>query len=263
MATLAKFLTEAILKVSTDETYSTMEFATREEARENFTAALLFELGLGPKPSAAHAAAAVPTEEVKARKAPKKKAAAVDALAEQLGQLAITEAKSEDTLKADEPKAKKAKKTKAVEVPEVVPAANAGAAPEAPKKKPGPKPKAKAEGGGNIEKLTPTHKKHLKAVAAELKVEPKEKEFLAYANEMTAEEWGAKSLDDHLRLFLQPEGAPALAPPPKEFLEVEFNGKDYLVDPETKFIYTATDGAIKARTHVGVVGMLEFAEMEV
>jgi hypothetical protein len=80
---------------------------------------------------------------------------------------------------------------------------------------------------------------------------------------MTAEEWGAKALDAHIRDFLQPEGAPELAPPPKEFLEVEFNGKEYLVDPETKFVYTATTGAVKARSHVGVAGLLEFKDMDI
>ena len=273
MATLAAFISNAILKVSTDPTYKDMEMETREEAREHFTAALLFELGLGPMPAVAAAAVAAP----KAEEKPKKKRAAkasketvvaeaavaileqvkeapkeVEALTETLGQLALEE----------QPKAKKAKKAPAPE-PTVGSNAGAGAEPIAAKKKPGPKPKAKVEGAGNLEKLTPTHKKHIKAIAAELKVEANEKEFLTYANGMTAEEWGAKALDAHIRDFLQPEGAPELAPPPQEFLEVEFKGKEYLVDPETKFVYTATEDAkIKARSHVGVVGLLEFKDME-
>lgn len=276
MATLAAFISNAILKVSTDPTYKDMEMETREEAREHFTAALLFELGLGPMPAVAAAAAAPKAEEK-----PKKKRAAkasketvvaeaavaileqvkeapkeVEALAETLGQLALEE----------QPKAKKAKK--AAE-PTVGSNAGAGAEPvpepvKTEKKKPGPKPKAKVEGAGNLEKLTPTHKKHIKAIAAELKVEANEKEFLTYANDMTAEEWGAKALDAHIRDFLQPEGGAKLAPAPKEFHEVEFKGKDYLVDPETKFVYTASASpTVKARSHVGVVGLLEFKEMEI
>ena len=118
MATLAAFISSAIEKVSHDEVYANMEFATPEEARANFTSALLFELGLGPKPAAAHA----PVKETKEEKAPKKRAAKkskeavvaeaavavleqvkeapkeVEALAEQMGQLALDE----------QPKAKKA-----------------------------------------------------------------------------------------------------------------------------------------------------------
>ena len=277
MATLAAIISNAILKVSTDPTYKEMEMETREEAREHFTAALLFELGLGPMPAVAQ----TPVVEPKAEEKPKKKRAAkasketvvaeaavaileqvkeapkeVEALTEKLGQLALEE----------QPKAKKAKKA-----PEPTVGSNAGAGAEpvpepvkTEKKKPGPKPKAKVEGAGNLEKLTPTHKKHIKAIAAELKVEANEKEFLVYANDMAAEEWGAKALDAHIRDFLQPEGGAKLAPAPKEFHEVEFKGKEYLVDPETKFVYTASASpTVKARSHVGVVGLLEFKEMEI
>ena len=277
MATLAAFISNAILKVSTDPTYAEMEMETREEAREHFTAALLFELGLGPMPPVAATAAAPKVEEK-----PKKKRAAkpsketvvaeaavaileqvapkeVEALTETLGKLALEE----------QPKAKKARKTKGngsgSPVPEPEPEPVSAPEPvKVEKKKPGPKPKAKVEGAGNLEKLTPTHKKHIKAIAAEFKVEANEKEFLTYANDMTAEEWGAKALDAHIRDFLQPEGATELAPPPKEFDVVEFKGKEYLVDPETKFVYTATASpTVKARSHVGVVGLLEFKEMEI
>ena len=72
MATLAALISSAIEKVSTDPTYVEMEFETREEARIDFTAALLFELGLGPKPAAAHAPV---TESKTETKAPKKRAA--------------------------------------------------------------------------------------------------------------------------------------------------------------------------------------------
>ncbi len=268
MATLAALISNAIFKVSTDPTYREMEMETREEARDHFTAALLFELGLGPMPAVAQ----TPVVEPKVEEKPKKKRAAkpskeavvaeaavavleqvapkeVEALTETLGKLALEE----------QPKAKKAKKAAEPTV-----GSNAGAGAEPAKKKPGPKPKAKVEGAGNLEKLTPTHKKHIKAIATELKVEANEKEFLVYANDMSAEEWGAKALDAHIRDFLQPEGAPELAAPPQEFLEVEFNGKEYLVDPETKFVYTATgDATVKARSHVGVAGLLEFKDMDI
>lgn len=297
MATLAAFISSAIEKVSTNETYANMEFATPEEARTNFTSALLFELGLGPRPVVGELRQETPTKKrskmsleeaanlplsegeknsltaAPKKRAPKKTQEAVVPVVEAPKEV---EALSEQmkALTVEEPKPKKARKTKAaapvgdaiawdakgtpVAYAEV---ANAGAAPE--KKKPGPKPKAKPEGAGNLEKLTPTHKKHIKAIAAELKVEAKEKEFLVYANEMTAEAWGAKPLDDHIREFLTPE-TPELAPPPTEFLEVEFNGKDYLIDPASRFVYAANDeGKVKARDQVGIVGMGAFEDMEI
>lgn len=264
MATLAAFISSAIEKVSHDEVYANMEFATPEDARTNFTAALLFELGLGPKPEVEKKPAAPEPVKEKKKRAPKKaqevavaevavpileeiRGAEAEALAEQMGQLALD----------GQSKPKKAKK-------EPVAAANAAPEPVKEKKKPGPKPKPKAEGAGNLEKLTPTHKKHLKAIAEELKVEPREKEFLTYANEMSAEEWSAKPLNDHIRVFLAPEGEAELAEPPTPFLEVEFNGKEYLVDPKTKFVYTASSSpTVKARSHVGVVGLQEFKDMEI
>lgn len=294
MASIATFITQAIEKVSHDETYANMEFATSEEARANFTAALLFELGLGPKPAAAHA----PVTEVKdEKKAPKKRAPKkaqeapkeVEALAEQMGQLALDEQpkpkKARKTgsgepvsdSEASEKKKPGPKKTKAkVAEPDSDvtawdamgnPVANAGAGAEpakAEKKKPGPKPKAKPEGPVNVEKLTPTHKKHLKAIAEELKVDPRDKEFLVYANGLTAEQWSAKPLDDHIRDFLTPTPAP-LSPAPTCFLQVEFNGKEYLVDPETKYIYALVDDdqKIRERDRLGIVGVKEFADMEI
>ena len=266
------------MKVSSDPTYKEVEFETREEARENFTAALLFELGLAPSPTAAHASGSEPKpEQTKApkKRAPKanKEAAAaeavvavveqikdapkeVEALAEQMGQLAL----------AEQPKAKKARKTKGngsgEPVPEPIQAPAPIQAPVAEKKKPGPKPKAKTEGPVNVEKLTPTMKKHLKTIAEELKVDPREKEFLAYANGLSAEEWSAQPLDNHIRDFLTPAAGP-LSPAPTEFLEVEFNGKEYLVDPDTKYVYASAEGNVRERDRVGIVGVNEFKEMEI
>ena len=282
---LATLITNAIIKVSmTNPALDREGGPTAEEARADFTAKLLFELGLGPMPDAEHAPVTEPKEETKkAPKRPRKtktsesETVKVEELTEQMGQLAI----------AEQPKPKKARKTKTESAPvsesesekpvekkkpgpkpkakvaEPAPAPVPVAAPEpaAPKKKPGPKPKAKPEGPVNVEKLTPTHKKHLKAIAEELKVESKDKEFLAYANGMSAEEWGGKSLDDHIRDFLAPEPVP-LAVPPKEFELVEFKGVDYLVDPETKFVYANVEEGAPVRDHIGVVGSFEFKDME-
>ena len=294
MATLAALITAAIIKVAaTDPALDREGEPTAEEARDNFTALLLHELGLGPMPPAAHATVVEPKTDEPAKKATKKrapkksteavvaeaavavleqvkeKAPEVEALAEQLGQLALEE----------QPKPKKTRKTKTESAPAssesesekpkekkkpgpkpktVAPAPEPVVVPviaeAAPKKKPGPKPKSKPEGPVNVDKLTPTHKKHLKSIAEELQRAIDEKGFLAYANAMSAEEWGAKSLDDHIRAFAVPAEQ-------TEFLEVEFNGKDYLIDPATKFIYAATDG--KVRDPLGVVGEKEFKDVEI
>ena len=302
MSTLAALITAAIIKVAaTDPALDREGEPTAEESRDSFTAMLLHELGLGPMPPAAHAAVVDPKADEPAKKAPKKRAAKktteavvaeaavvvleqvkektpeVEALAEQLGQLALEEqpkpkkarktktesapASSESESEKPKEKKKPGPKPKVVEPPH--PGIGAGVpapavvvpvlAEAAPKKKPGPKPKAKPEGPVNVDKLTPTHKKHLKAIAEELKCAIDDKAFLAYANAMSAEEWGAKSLDDHIRAF-------AVTADQTEFLEVEFNGKDYLIDPKTRFVYAATTGTVRDR--VGVVGEKEFKDVE-
>jgi hypothetical protein len=272
MATLSALITAAIIKVSmTNPALDREDGPSADEARDAFTAALLKELGLST--GAAHAPvseptgtptkarkAAAPAAPKKAKKAKTEEDADVAALTAAVAELTIAPA-------AEAPKPKKAKapkkEVKTEVAPEPVPVSNAGAGaePVAAKKKPGPKPKAvKAEGPVNVEKLTPTHKKHIKQIAEELKVEPRDKEFLAYANGMSAEEWSGKPLDDHIRAFLMPEPLP-LAAAPKEFDVVEFKGKEYLVDPETKFVYESTkEGTV--RNHLGVVGQMEFEHME-
>jgi len=277
MSTFAALITAAINKVAqTNPALDREGGMSADEARIAFTEALLIELGLAPTPVAAHAPVSEPTatptkaKKEKAPAAPKKakKAETAAAVEVESDVEALTVAVAELTIAApvaEEPKAKKAKKEAEVK-PEVKPGSNAGAGaepePVAAKKKPGPKPKAvKAEGPVNLDKLNPTQKKHLKKIAEELKVEPKEKEFLAAANAMSAEEWSAKPLDDHIRAFLMPEPLP-LAAPPIEFLVVEFKGKEYLVDPETKFIYQEEEDG-KVRNHIGVVGQTEFKDMEI
>lgn len=279
MSTLSALITNAIIKVAqTNPALDREGGMTADEARIAFTDALLVELGLAPVPVAAHAPVSEPTgTPKKARKAaapaaPKKAKKETPPAVEDADVTALTVAVAELALaaeaepKAEEPKAKKARAPKKAKEPEVKPVAEPVAAEAAPepvvaKKKPGPKPKAvKAEGPVNVEKLTPTHKKHIKQIAEELKVEPRDKEFLAYANGMSAEEWSGKPLDDHIRAFLMPEPLP-LAAAPKEFDVVEFKGKEYLVDPETKFVYESTkEGTV--RNHLGVVGQMEFKDME-
>jgi hypothetical protein len=277
MATLAALITAAIIKVAgTNPALDREGEPSADQVRKEFTEALLIELGLAPAPVAAHApvseSTGTPTKakKEKAPGAPKKAKKAepaapvvdpdVEALTAAVAELTL--APAAEAPKAKKPKAPK-KEAKTEVKPEPVSNAGAGAgagAEPAPKKKPGPKPKAvKAEGPVNLEKLNPTQKKHIKKIADELKVEPNDKEFLVYANAMPAEVWSAKPLDEHIREFLMPEPLP-LAAAPQEFLLVEFKGKDYLVDPETKFVY---EEDAKVRTHIGVVGQMEFKDMEI
>jgi hypothetical protein len=270
MATLAALITAAIIKVAaTDPAMDRENGPSADEARDAFTEALLKELGLGSV--AVHAPVSEPE---KKKAAPKKRAAKKE---EEDVVVALTAAVAELSVEPKPKKAKTAAKKKEepmaepVAAPVAVPASNAGAgappvAEAAPKKKPGPKPKAvKTEGPVNLEKLTPTHKKHIKAIAEELKVETRDKEFLAFANGMSAEEWSGKALDDHIRVFLTPS-PPPLAPPPTEFTVVEFKGKEYLVDPKTMFVYATSDedeSVVRERDHIGVVGILEFTHMKI
>ena len=238
MSTLAALITAAIIKVAaTDPAMDRENGPSADEARDAFTEALLKELGLSS--GAVHAPISEPlgtptkarTEEVPA--APKK-AKRTKKDKEEDVVVALTAAVAELSVEPTPKKAKTAAKKKELEPePVAVPASNAGAgAPPvvAPveKKKPGPKPKAaKAEGPVNLEKLTPTHKKHLKTIAEELKVETRDKEFLAFANGMSAEEWSAKALDDPIRVFLTPS-PPALAPPPTELTVVEVERNEHM-----------------------------------
>lgn len=162
----------------------------------------------------------------------------------------------------EEPKAKKPRAKKEKAAPAVVEAP--AAAPAAPKT-------------DNIDKLTPTQTKKIKAIAEELKVTvPDKKDVLGYLNGLTAEVYNSKKMDDHLRTFLTPPApVPAevrtLPASPKEdeaaeegeivdaieCTEVVFNGKVYYVDPLTKKVYDDTDA------YVGDVGLNKFKGMVV
>lgn len=128
------------------------------------------------------------------------------------------------------------------------------------KKKPGRKPKAKPE-GTNIAKLNATQKKKL----AQLAPEGDETALLAYLNGLSADEFDSKKIDDHIRA--------CFAPPKKEeekveleLVIVEFEGKEYYVNEESKRVYVPkgeadADGHYAGWDPVGYVGMAEFKDM--
>jgi hypothetical protein len=192
-------------------------------------------------------------EAEKAAKEAEKKAkaekAAADKAAKEAKAKADAEAK-EAKKKADEV-AKEAKAKADAEAKAVEPAEPKKAAP------------AKPKFVGNMEKLTPTHDKLFKKVAADLKVEPAadaKKKFLAQVNALDNKDFNAKKLEEHMKAFFAP-------PPPEtkneECTEVEFKGKTYWVNSEGTVYETEVqeDGEEIDRVK-GKVGMAHFADME-
>ena len=175
-----------------------------------------------------------------------------------------------------------AKKAAPAEVPSVLePVPEPVAAPVEDKKKRAPmteeaKAAAKAKRAANAEakkaapenpnlaKIDPTWRKHLKAADKEHAKEL-EPELLKYVNALTNEAFNAKTAEAHVADFVasRSDGKVEL-----EMEIVEFNGKDYYVNPETKRVYEGEgvyDEATQAWTNykpVGYVGMAAFAEMK-
>ena len=85
------------------------------------------------------------------------------------------------------------------------------------------------------------------------------KAFLEFVNAMSGEEYRAKTFEEHVQEFKKPRISVVEYVEPL-LTEVEFKGKTYHVDPETKKVYIA-DGEVDKL--VGHVGMLEFAGMVV
>ena len=146
--------------------------------------------------------------------------------------------------------------------------------------KPGPKPKPKPEGPVNVEKLTPTQTKKIKAIAEKAKVEFDKNAVLAYMNKLTKEEFDAKKLEQHAEAYYAaPAPEPVEEEPVKEdekkeepaeekkevaMIVVPFEGKEYFVNPDTKRVYNQefdTDGNPTVSESVGYVGMAAFKDM--
>jgi hypothetical protein len=125
----------------------------------------------------------------------------------------------------------------------------------------------------NLPKVDATWRKHLKAAAKAQKVEvTKEMEasLLAYLNIMSKDIFNSKKAEEHVVAFLASPPAPAavVETQPANLEIVEFEGKDYYVNPETKRIYEgegeydSETGAWTSYKPVGYVGMAAFAEMK-
>jgi len=116
----------------------------------------------------------------------------------------------------------------------------------------------------NLAKIDPTWRKHLKAADKEHAKEL-EPELLKYVNALTNEAFNAKTSEAHVADFVASRSDGKVE---AELEIVEFNGKDYYVNPETKRVYEGEgvyDEATQAWTNytaVGYVGMAAFTEMK-
>jgi hypothetical protein len=193
-----------------------------------------------------------------AEKAAKAEKAAADKAAKEAKAKADAEAK-EAKKKADE-EAKAAKEAKAAEDTSDEDIKKLKEAkPAEPKKVAAPKPKFV----GNMEKLTPTHDKLFKKVAADLNVElaaDAKKKFLAQINALDNKDFNAKKLEEHMKEFFTPK-----APETKELVctEVEYKGKSYWVNADgTVYETEVQEDGSEIDKVVGKVGMAYFADME-
>jgi hypothetical protein len=138
-------------------------------------------------------------------------------------------------------------------------------APAAPAKEKKPRTKkAAVPENANLPKIDPTWRKHLKAADKEHAKEL-EPELLKYVNSLSNEDFHAKTTEAHVADFVASRSDGKVE---AELTEVTFEGKEYLVNPETKRVYEGEgvyDEATREWTNykgVGYVGMAAFTEMK-
>lgn len=268
MSSIKQLIVNAIIKVSAANPALDREGEpTAEQARDDFIRALLAELfPEDPSMPTTVQDVVVPVSEtVKAEpEAGKKKRAPMSEEAK-----AAAKAKREATLAA-----KKDVSPPVLETAGSNAAAGAGGAaepaPEPAKEKKPRKPKAdKPAEGANLAKIDPTWRKHLKNADKEHAKEL-EPELLKYLNGLSKEEFDAKKAEQHVADFVASRAAKPAEDDGKveaDLSVVEFNGKEYYVNPETKRVYEGegecdAEGNWTSYKGVGYVGMAAFAEMK-
>ena len=162
-------------------------------------------------------------------------------------------------------KAANAAAKQAAEAPAPVPEPVVVEAPAAPAKEKKPRTKkAAVPENANLPKIDPTWRKHLKAADKEHAKEL-EPELLKYVNSLSNEDFHAKTTEAHVADFVASRSDGKVE---AELTEVTFEGKEYLVNPETKRVYEGEgvyDEATREWTNykgVGYVGMAAFTEMK-
>ena len=155
-------------------------------------------------------------------------------------------------------KAKKAANAAAKAEPVVV------EAPAASAKEKKPRAKKAVPENTNLAKIDPTWRKHLKAADKDHAKEL-EPQLLEYVNSLSNEDFHAKTTEAHVADFIASRSDGKVE---TDMEIVEFNGKDYYVNPETNRVYEGEgvyDEATQEWTNmkpVGYVGMAAFAEMK-
>lgn len=292
MSSIKQLIVNAIIKVSEANPALDREGEpTAEEARDHFIKCLLAELF--PEDPAMPVPAAPKTKKTKKTKETPAPAPAVEDSPPALEQVTDAELPQRDPAmdklmampkNPDAPDGKKkrapmteeakaamkakreatlaAKKAEAAPAQEV---SNAAAGASDPPKEKKTK-KTKTAEGANLAKIDPTWRKHIKGVD---KAFPKEREseLLAYLNGLTKEQFDAKKAEDHVRDFIAAPKADD-GKVEADLIVVEFNGKEYYVNPETKRVYEGegecdAEGNWTSYKGVGYVGMAAFAEMKV
>jgi len=137
-------------------------------------------------------------------------------------------------------------------------------APVEPAKEKKPRKKPVATENTNLAKIDPTWRKHLKAADKEHTKEL-EPQLLEYVNSLTNEEFHAKTTEAHVADFVASRSDGKVE---TDTNVVDFEGKTYYVNPETKRVYEG-EGVYNESTQewtnykaVGYVGMAAFTEMK-
>lgn len=137
-------------------------------------------------------------------------------------------------------------------------------APVEPAKEKKPRKKPVATENTNLAKIDPTWRKHLKAADKDHAKEL-EPELLNYVNSLSNEDFHAKTTEAHVADFVASRSDGKVE---AELTVIEFEGKDYYVNPETKRVYEGEGIWTKATQEwtnykpVGYVGMAAFTEMK-
>ena len=143
-------------------------------------------------------------------------------------------------------------------------AETAAEAPAAPAKEKKPRAKKAVPENTNLPKIDPTWRKHLKAADKEHAKEL-EPELLKYLNSLSNEDFHAKTTEAHVADFVTSRSDGKVL---TDVVDVDFEGKTYFVNPETKRVYEGEgvyDEATQEWTNmkpVGYVGMAAFTEMK-
>ena len=140
--------------------------------------------------------------------------------------------------------------------------------PEAKEKKPR---KAKTPATANLPKVDPTWKKHLKKATDNKVTKEIENELLKFVNAMDSTAFNNVGAEEHVKNFMELRSKPAEESEKvdAELDVVEFNGKEYYVNPETKRVYEGEGeydketGGWTSYKGVGYAGMAAFADMMV